>query len=57
MIMTAAELRQFVTTNETDQALEARLRALELLIRAYTNNNFQKRAFRSAAAAVAEHRL
>ena len=31
---------------ETDSALEARLRALESAIRAYTNNNFQKRAFR-----------
>lgn len=31
---------------ETDLALEARLRALESAIRAYTNNNFQKRAFR-----------
>lgn len=53
MIMTVAELRQFVTTEETDQALEARLQALELLIRAYTNNNFQKRAFRAVAVAVA----
>lgn len=31
---------------ETDSALEARLRALESAIRGYTNNNFQKRAFR-----------
>ena len=31
---------------ETDSALEARLQALESVIRAYTNNNFQKRAFR-----------
>lgn len=49
MIMTVAELRQFVTTDEEDQALEARLRALELLIRAYTNNNFQQRGFRIEA--------
>lgn len=53
MIMTVAELRQFVTTEEADQALEARLQALELLIRAYTHNNFQKRAFRAVAVAVA----
>lgn len=52
MIMTVAELRQFVTTEETDQALAARLQALELLIRGYTNNNFQKRLFRAAAVAV-----
>lgn len=55
--MTVAELRQFVTTDETDQALEARLQALELLIRAYTNNNFQVRAFRSVAVAMADHDL
>ena len=53
MIMTVDELRQIVTTDETDQALEARLQALELLIRGYTNNNFQKRAFRAVAVAVA----
>ena len=47
--MTVAELRQFVTTGEEDQALEARLQALELLIRAYTNNNFQQRGFRIEA--------
>ena len=52
MIMTVAELRQFVTTDEDDQALEARLQALELLIRAYTNNNFQKRSFRYVAVAM-----
>lgn len=54
MIMTVDTLRQFVTTEETDQALEARLQALEILIRGYTNNNFQKRPFRAVAVAVAE---
>lgn len=54
MIMTIAELRQFVATDEDDQVLEARLQALELLIRAYTNNNFQKRAFRAVAVAMAD---
>lgn len=49
MIMTVEELRQYVITDEADQALEARLSALELLIRAHTNNNFQKRAFRKLA--------
>lgn len=57
MIMTVDELRQFVTTDEADQALEARLQALELLVRAYTNNNFQKRAFRAVAVAMAGHNL
>lgn len=49
MIMTVAELRQYVDTDEADQVLEAKLQALELLIRAYTNNNFQVRAFRAVA--------
>ena len=49
MILTVQELRRYVTTDEEDQALEARLSALELLIRAHTHNNFQKRAFRRMA--------
>ena len=55
--MSVTELRQYVTTEETDQALEARLQALELLIRAYTNNNFQKRAFRAVAVSNANKTL
>lgn len=51
MIMTVAELRQYISTDETDQALEVKLQGLELLIRAYTNNNFQQRAFRAVAIA------
>jgi hypothetical protein len=51
MILTVAELRQYITTDEEDQVLEAKLQALELLIRAYTNNNFQARAFRAVAVA------
>ena len=54
MILTVSELKQHITTDETDQVLEAQLQALELLIRAYTNNNFQIRAFRAVAVAVAE---
>lgn len=57
MIMTVAELRQYVTTDEEDLVLEARLQALELLIRAYTNNNFQKRPFRAVAVAMADNQL
>ena len=53
MILTVSELKQHITTEETDQVLEAKLQALELLIRAYTNNNFQVRAFRAVAVAVA----
>lgn len=41
MIISVNELRQYISTDEEDQALEARLQALELLIRGHTNNNFQ----------------
>ena len=54
MILNVSELKQYITTEETDQVLEAKLQALELLIRAYTNNNFQIRAFRAVAVAVAQ---
>lgn len=54
MIMTVTELKQYVTTDISNKVLEARLQALELLVRGYTNNNFQKRAFRSVAVAVAD---
>lgn len=57
MVMTVAELRQFIDTDIEDQALEARLQALELLVRAYTNNNFQVRAFRSVAVAMSDGSL
>lgn len=53
MIMTVTELKKYIQTAETNSVLEARLQAMELLIRAYTNNNFQKRAFRAVAVAVA----
>ena len=54
MILSVAELRKYITTEDDDQMLEAKLQALELLVRAYTNNNFQTRAFRAVAVAVAE---
>ncbi len=45
--MTVTEYRLLNQSDpETDQALEAKLQALESVIRAYTNNNFQKRSFR-----------
>lgn len=43
MIISVAELRQYISTDEGDQVLGARLQALELLIRGYTNNSFQVR--------------
>lgn len=49
MILTTDELRRYMTTEEEDSALEAKLSALELLIRAYTHNNFQQRAVRRMA--------
>lgn len=49
MLMTPDELRQHIQTEESDQMLEARLTALELMIRAHTNNNFQHRGYRRVA--------
>lgn len=46
MIISVEEFRKHVTTNESDEVLSDKLAALELLIRKYTNNNFQNRAFR-----------
>ena len=54
MILSVDELRKYITTEDDDSMLEAKLKALELLIRAYTNNNFQIRAFMAVAVAVAE---
>lgn len=56
MIMTVAELRQYIHTDESDSVLSAKLAALELLIRAYTNNNFQNRSFRAVAVAVSDNK-
>ena len=42
MIMTVAELRQFIDTDVEDQVLEAKLQALELSIQGYTNNDFKR---------------
>lgn len=42
MLMTVAELRRFVDTEEDDQVLEAKLQALELSVHGYTNNNFKR---------------
>lgn len=49
MIMTVEELKQYIITEEPDSLLDAKLRAVEQLIRKYTNNNFQKRAYRVTA--------
>ena len=46
MIISVEKLKKFITTNEAEEVLEAKLQALELLIRKYTNNNFQNRNVR-----------
>ena len=48
MIISVEDAKKHITTNVDDPVLEAKLQALELLIRKHTNNNFQKRAFRTA---------
>lgn len=42
MILTVAEVRREITTEKDDQALEARLQALESSIKGYTHNNFKR---------------
>ena len=54
MIMTVSELRRFVDAQDDDQVLEIKLQAIESLVRSYTNNNFQERAFRTVAVAVSD---
>lgn len=46
MIISVDELKNYITTTEEDSVLEAKLQALEALIRKYTNNNFQQRNIR-----------
>ena len=49
MLMTVEELKTYIKTEEPDALLEAKLKALELNIRRYTNNNFQNRGRRVTA--------
>lgn len=49
MIMSVKEFKTFVNTDIADEVIEAKLQALEMLIRKYTNNNFQKRSYRRTA--------
>ena len=46
MIISVEDVKKYITTTEADAVLEGKLQALELLIRKYTNNNFQKRNIR-----------
>lgn len=54
MIISVEKLKEYMTTTETDAVLEAKLRALELSIRGYTNNNFQQRNIRTVCPVVAQ---
>lgn len=47
MIISVEKFREFVDTSEKDSVIEAKLQALEILIRKHTNNNFQVRTIRS----------
>ena len=40
MLMKLDELREYVTTNDSDTVLAAKMSALETIIRGYTNNRF-----------------
>lgn len=47
MLIPVGELKKYLETNVSDTVLEGKLQALELSIRAYTNNNFQNRNIRT----------
>ena len=49
MIISVEEAKKHITTTLDDSVLEAKLQALELLVRKYTNNNFQNRNIRYRA--------
>jgi hypothetical protein len=52
MIISVEGLRNHVLTEETDETLEIKLKAIENLIRSYTHNNFQIREIRSQSEVV-----
>ena len=49
MIMTAEEFAVYYDSDKPANLINAKLKALESLVRKYTNNNFQKRAYRRTA--------
>lgn len=57
MIISVKEVKQFIQTTEPDKVIRAKLKALELLIRKHTNNNFQNRGIRFACPVMAEKLL
>lgn len=46
MIVNLETVKKYIKTNEIDEVLEGKLQALELLVRKYSNNNFQNRNVR-----------
>ena len=47
MVLSIEELKKHMDTSAGEEALADKLRALELLIRSFTHNNFQNRAVRT----------
>lgn len=45
MIISVESFKTYADTSLPDPVIEDKLKALELLVRTYTNNNFQKRAW------------
>ena len=54
MLISVDELKNHLETNVKDTVLEGKLQALELAIRSYTNNNFQKRSIRTSCQVLSE---
>ena len=58
MIISVEKFKEFFPgVTESESAIEAKLQALELLIRKYTNNNFQNRGIRFICPVIAEKLL
>lgn len=54
MLISVEKLKEYLDTDAKDPVLEGKLQALELAIRAYTNNNFQKRDVRTSCQILSE---
>lgn len=54
MIISVEKLKKYIATTLEDEVLEDKIRALELSVRAYTNNNFQVRTVREKCGIVAQ---
>jgi len=54
MIISVEEAKEHIKTDMKDSVLEAKLQALELAIRGYTNNNFQNRGIRYKCSIMAQ---